>query len=62
LDSVANDSLTLLIVWAAITRDSDYIRNEGLKRAVHDPEHRKEITAGGMWPYLLQRASSGVFS
>ena len=50
------DSLTHLIVWAATTRDVDYIRNEGLKRVVHDLEHRKEITAGGMWPYLLQRA------
>ncbi|KAF9448852.1 P-loop containing nucleoside triphosphate hydrolase protein [Macrolepiota fuliginosa MF-IS2] len=47
-------------VWAATTRDSDYIRNEGLKRAVHDPEHRKEITAGGMWPYLLQQYRFGV--
>ncbi|KAJ3574984.1 hypothetical protein NP233_g1402 [Leucocoprinus birnbaumii] len=47
-------------VWAATTRDSDYIRNEGLKRVVHDPEHRKEITAGGMWPYLLQQYTLGV--
>ncbi|KAL9715679.1 hypothetical protein Ac2012v2_000122 [Leucoagaricus gongylophorus] len=47
-------------VWAATTRDVDYIRNEGLKRVVHDPEHRKEITAGGMWPYLLQQYKLGV--
>ncbi|KAF5355839.1 hypothetical protein D9756_004318 [Leucocoprinus leucothites] len=47
-------------VWAATTPDLDYIRNEGLKRVVHDPEHRKEITAGGMWPYLLQQYKLGV--
>ncbi|XP_006454827.1 hypothetical protein AGABI2DRAFT_182792 [Agaricus bisporus var. bisporus H97] len=47
-------------VWAATTRDADYIRNEGLKRAVHNSEHRKEIAAGGMWPYLLQQYNIGV--
>ncbi|KAF9014908.1 P-loop containing nucleoside triphosphate hydrolase protein [Cyathus striatus] len=47
-------------VWAATTKDPDYIRNEGLKRAVSDMSHRKEIVAGGMWEYMLQQYRHGV--
>ncbi|TFK38612.1 P-loop containing nucleoside triphosphate hydrolase protein [Crucibulum laeve] len=47
-------------VWAATTKDPDYIRNEGLKRAIAEPSHRKEIVAGGMWPYLLSQYQHGV--
>ncbi|KIL71102.1 hypothetical protein M378DRAFT_156053 [Amanita muscaria Koide BX008] len=47
-------------VWAATTKDSDYIRTEGLKRAVNDPTHRKEIVAGGMWKYMLAQYSQGI--
>lgn len=43
----------LLPVWAATTKDADYIRMEGLKRAVNDASHRKEIVAGGMWEYMV---------
>lgn len=41
-------------VWAATTKNVDYIRMEGMKRLVSDPSHRKEIVAGGMWEYLLK--------
>lgn len=43
----------ILLVWAATTTDADYIRMEGLKRAVNDASHRKEIVAGGMWEYMV---------
>lgn len=41
------------IVWAATTKDTDYIRMEGMKRAISDNAHRKEIVAGGMWRYMI---------
>lgn len=44
--------LTLLSVWAATTKDQDYIKSEGLKRTVIDPAHRNEIVAGGMSDHL----------
>ncbi|EDR16100.1 uncharacterized protein LACBIDRAFT_301848 [Laccaria bicolor S238N-H82] len=39
-------------VWAATTKDQDYIKSEGLKRTVIDPAHRNEIVAGGMSDHL----------
>ena len=42
----------LSIAWAAITRDRDYIRMEGLNRVVKDTKHRKELVAGGLDEYL----------
>lgn len=45
---------TISEVWAATTKNVDYIRMEGMKRLVSDPSHRKEIVAGGMWEYLLK--------
>lgn len=47
-----------LQVWAATTKDADYIRMEGLKRTVSDAAHRKEIVAGGLQEYLFDRTSS----
>ena len=50
-------------VWAATTSDADYIKSEGLKRAVANPIHRKEIVAAGIAPFLLaeyQRAVSKI--
>ncbi|KAF8665110.1 hypothetical protein AX16_000577 [Volvariella volvacea WC 439] len=40
-------------VWAATTRNIDYIKMEGLKRVVGDGAHRKEIIAGNMAHYLV---------
>ncbi|KAF8264169.1 P-loop containing nucleoside triphosphate hydrolase protein [Lactarius quietus] len=38
--------------WAAITRDRDYIRMEGLNRMVNDTKHRKELVAGGIDEFI----------
>lgn len=46
------------VVWAATTKDADYIRMEGMKRLISDDIHRKEIVAGGMWEYLLSGKTS----
>ncbi len=43
------------LVWAATTKNLDYITVEGLKRAVGDGLHRKEVVAGVMGPLLLAR-------
>ncbi len=40
-------------VWAATTTNADFIKSEGLKRAVSNPAHRKEIVACGIGAYLL---------
>ncbi|KAK0202956.1 P-loop containing nucleoside triphosphate hydrolase protein [Desarmillaria ectypa] len=48
-------------VWAATTKDEDYIRSEGLKRLIINPTHRKEIVAGGMWEYLLREYTTSVW-
>ena len=40
-------------VWAATTKDPDYIRTEGLKKTISTTAHRKEIVAGGLWNYML---------
>ncbi|KIK60425.1 hypothetical protein GYMLUDRAFT_43735 [Collybiopsis luxurians FD-317 M1] len=39
-------------VWAATTRNTDYIQLSGLRKSVGDPAHRKEIVAGDMWEYM----------
>ncbi|KAH9034133.1 HlyB/MsbA family ABC transporter [Lactarius hengduanensis] len=39
-------------VWAAITRNNDYVKMEGLSRVVKDTKHRKELVAGGLAEYL----------
>ncbi|KAH9164207.1 HlyB/MsbA family ABC transporter [Lactarius sanguifluus] len=40
-------------VWAAITRNNDYVRMEGLNRMVKGTEHRKELVAGGLDEFLI---------
>ncbi|KDQ54980.1 hypothetical protein JAAARDRAFT_209162 [Jaapia argillacea MUCL 33604] len=47
-------------VWAATTTDDDYIRMEGLKRTVNNPEHRKEVVAGNMSEYLTSQYREAV--
>ncbi|KAG7093668.1 hypothetical protein E1B28_007327 [Marasmius oreades] len=39
-------------VWAATTKNEDYLKMEGLKRTIGSSSHRKEIVAGGMWEYM----------
>ncbi|KAH7911825.1 P-loop containing nucleoside triphosphate hydrolase protein [Hygrophoropsis aurantiaca] len=39
-------------VWAATTKNEDYIRMQGLKHLVDNPSHRKEVVAGNLAPYL----------
>ncbi|KAG5220545.1 P-loop containing nucleoside triphosphate hydrolase protein [Salix suchowensis] len=43
------------IVWAATTKNDDYIKMQGLKQLVTAPEHRKEIVAGGLWEHCVSR-------
>ncbi|CAK5279803.1 unnamed protein product, partial [Mycena citricolor] len=41
-------------VWAATTKDPDYIKLAGLSNLVFDMQHRKEIVAGGIGNYLSE--------
>ena len=41
-------------VWAATTKNSDYVKLQGLKHAVNDLEHRKEFVAGNMGIFLTE--------
>ena len=45
--------------WAAVTRDRDYIRMEGLKRVVNDAKHRKELVVGGLDEFLTEGMQDG---
>ncbi|KAL1709422.1 P-loop containing nucleoside triphosphate hydrolase protein [Schizophyllum commune] len=47
-------------VWAATTKDPDYIRTEGLKKTISTTAHRKEIVAGGLWNYMLTAYAQGI--
>jgi hypothetical protein len=38
--------------WAATTKDQQYVKLQGLKRAVNDHSHRKEIIAGNLEKFL----------
>ncbi|KAH8993526.1 HlyB/MsbA family ABC transporter [Lactarius akahatsu] len=44
--------LSLGNTWAAITRNNDYVKMEGLNRVVKDTKHRKELVAGGLAEFL----------
>ncbi|KAG6864837.1 hypothetical protein C0991_006861 [Blastosporella zonata] len=57
------DISSIRALWAATTKDAEYIRMEGLKRTVNDVAHRKEIVAGGLQEYLFnqfQRTSQAL--
>ncbi|KAH8101550.1 P-loop containing nucleoside triphosphate hydrolase protein [Cristinia sonorae] len=41
-------------VWAATTRNSDYIKLQGLKRVIVDVSHRKEFVSDNMLSYTLR--------
>ncbi|KAH9069743.1 HlyB/MsbA family ABC transporter [Lactarius deliciosus] len=45
-------NLNLGNTWAAITRNDDYVRMEGLDQVVRDTKHRKELVAGGLDEFL----------
>ena len=38
-------------VWAATTRNQDYIKMQGLKCVISMPDHRKEFVAGNLQEY-----------
>nr|GAT45585.1 ABC transporter related protein [Mycena chlorophos] len=40
-------------VWAATTRNRDYLRTMGMAKAVHEQNHRQEIVAGGLTDPLV---------
>ena len=42
-------------VWAATTKDDDFIRMQGYKHLVDNPVHRKEVVAGSLGEHLTQR-------
>ncbi|KAH9054293.1 HlyB/MsbA family ABC transporter [Lactarius vividus] len=39
--------------WAAITRNNDYVKMEGLDHMVKSTKHRKELVAGGLDEFLI---------
>ncbi|KAL0564952.1 hypothetical protein V5O48_017080 [Marasmius crinis-equi] len=45
-------SSVMPLVWAATTKDEDYIKMEGLRRTIKTMVHRKEIVAGDMWRHM----------
>ncbi|KAF9072268.1 P-loop containing nucleoside triphosphate hydrolase protein [Rhodocollybia butyracea] len=47
-----SQSLFGLGVWAATTRNADFIKLSGLRKAIGHPAHRKEIVTGNMWEYM----------
>ncbi|KAL0949113.1 hypothetical protein HGRIS_009200 [Hohenbuehelia grisea] len=49
-------------IWAATTKNEEYIKMEGMKRVVNNASHRKEIVAGGMWEHLVKRYNSAIAS
>jgi len=51
--------LCVSVVWAATTRNKDWIRMAGMKIVVDDASHRQEVVAGNMSEYLAN--GSGFF-
>ena len=47
----------LFSVWAATTRNKDWIRMAGMKRVIDSSSHRQEVVAGNMAEYLATRES-----
>jgi len=39
-------------VYAATTRDEDYLKMQGILQTLRAEKHRKEIVAGNMWKYM----------
>lgn len=55
--SIKNQSICIILilspVWAATTKNDDFIRLQGLKRLVAFSEHRKEFVAGNLAQYTV---------
>ncbi|KAJ7691891.1 P-loop containing nucleoside triphosphate hydrolase protein [Mycena rosella] len=51
-DKLSTDTLIMCSVWAATTKDPDYLRSMGMSRVVHDQHHRKELVAGALADFL----------
>ena len=41
-------------VWAATTKDKDYIQMVGMKHVVNNMEHRKEFIAGNLADFMTK--------
>ena len=48
-------------VWAATTKNKDWIRMAGMKRVIDDSSHRQEVVAGNMAEYLANREGHCIF-
>jgi hypothetical protein len=48
-------------VWAATTKNKDWIRMAGMKRVIDDSSHRQEVVAGNMAEYLANRKGHCIF-
>ncbi|KAG8220222.1 P-loop containing nucleoside triphosphate hydrolase protein [Butyriboletus roseoflavus] len=42
------------LVWAATTKDENYVRMQGYKHLVDNPVHRKEVVAGSLGEHLTK--------
>ncbi|EGO19480.1 hypothetical protein SERLADRAFT_453452 [Serpula lacrymans var. lacrymans S7.9] len=42
-------------IWAATTKNTDYVRMQGLKQVINDASHRKEVVAGNMSEYMTSQ-------
>ncbi|KAG9310293.1 P-loop containing nucleoside triphosphate hydrolase protein [Chiua virens] len=42
------------LVWAATTKNEDYIRMQGYKHLIDNPKHRKELVAGSLGDHLTK--------
>jgi len=48
-------------VWAATTKNKDWIRMAGMKRVIDNSSHRQEVVAGNMAEYLTNRKGHFIF-
>jgi hypothetical protein len=49
------------VVWAATTKNQDFIRMQGLKLVVNSHSHRKEFVAGNMSEHMA-KGEQGIWS
>ncbi|KIM52370.1 hypothetical protein SCLCIDRAFT_1223856 [Scleroderma citrinum Foug A] len=52
--SSVSKSVFQSLVWAATTKNEDYIRMQGYKHVVDNPKHRKEVVAGNLGEHLTR--------
>ena len=46
-------------VWAATTKDKDYIQMVGMKHVVNNMEHRKEFITGNLAEFMTKGVYPG---